>query len=1093
MSRFLSLERRLSAKAELKALYADFIHEFVSMGHMKEVSDDVSVDMCQNAVGMSPNIVRMRQKNVQNVSELDPVYYLPHHEVLKPESTTTKLRVVFDASCRTSTGVSLNDALIVGPTVQNDLLSIILRFRLHRYAISADIEKMYRMVQVQQPDQHLQRILWRDTPDEPVKTFELTTVTYGTASAPYLATRCLKQLAEDGSASHPIGSRVVRDSFYVDDCLVGADSVEEGKHLVEETTDLTNSAGFNLRKFNSNSPEILASIPEDLKEKKSVLEFDSSDSTVKTLGLKWDTESDNFCFSIPHWRSSSSQITKRSVHSDAACLFDPLGLVGPVVVQAKMIIQQLWRLKVGWDDPLDEQYQNRWKEYKQSLMPLESLSVPRWLGFSKDCVSVQLHGFCDASEVAYGACLYLRCVTVDGQISVRLVTAKSRVAPLENLKRSKRKTSIPRLELSSALQLSHLYEKFARVFPEVTEAYFWTDSMIVKHWLASHPSRWQMFVANRVSEIQHITRNGFWNHVAGIVNPADLISRGVSPARLCYERLWFEGPQWLSQAQQYWPRQTAEGQEEFDPSIIEERPTTTTLMSKCEPCHEIFGLKSSFTSLIRIVAVMLRFRYNAQKVNRLCRRVGPLTPQEMESAIVVLVRLSQNESFESEFKDLENNGQVEKRSKIAKLNPFVEDGTIRVGGRLSNAPLPDSRKHPWVLDHRHPLALLIVRDYHLRQFHAGQQLLIASVRRSFWPTNINSLARKVIHECVPCFRSRPKISEQIMSDLPSVRVTPSSAFSKVGVDYCGPFNVSYPNRRASPVKCYVAIFVCLAVKAVHLELVMDLTTEAFISAFRRFVGRRSKPELIMCDNATTFVGANNSLKEIGRLMSSKDFQNTVTKAAADEGVEFRFIPPRSPNFGGLWEAQVKSFKAHFRKTIGLRTLSVDEMVTALVQIEAVLNSRPLTPQSSDPNDFEVLTPGHFLVQRPLTALPERDVSTIPIGRLTMWQKAQQVSQQFWNTWRNQYLSNLQNRTRWIVKRKNVAPGMMVLLKEDNIPPLKWPLGRIDEVFFGRDGNVRVVNVRTKDGMFNRGISKVCLLPIRENEAEGSDEIVEISE
>ncbi|XP_055613760.1 uncharacterized protein LOC129760181 [Uranotaenia lowii] len=772
--------------------------------------------------------------------------------VLKPESTTTKLRVVFDASCRTSTGVSLNDALMVGPTVQNDLLSIILRFRLHRYAISADIEKMYRMVQVQQPDQHLQRILWRDTPDEPVKTFELTTVTYGTASAPYLATRCLKQLAEDGSASHPIGSRVVRDSFYVDDCLVGADSVEEGKHLVEETTDLTNSAGFNLRKFNSNSPEILASIPEDLKDKKSVLEFDSSDSTVKTLGLKWDTESDNFCFSIPHWRSSSSQITKRSVHSDAACLFDPLGLVGPVVVQAKMIIQQLWRLKVGWDDPLDEQYQNLWKEYKQSLMPLESLSVPRWLGFSKDCVSVQLHGFCDASEVAYGACLYLRCVTVDGQISVRLVTAKSRVAPLENLKRSKRKTSIPRLELSSALQLSHLYEKFARVFPEVTEAYFWTDSMIVKHWLASHPSRWQMFVANRVSEIQHITRNGFWNHVAGIVNPADLISRGVSPARLCYERLWFEGPQWLSQAQQYWPRQTAEGQEEFDPLIIEERPTTTTLMSKSEPFHEIFGLKSSFTSLIRIVAVMLRFRHNAQKVNRLCRRVGPLTPQEMQFAIVVLVRLSQNESFESEFKDLEKNGQVERRSRIAKLNPFVEDGTIRIGGRLSNAPLPDSRKHPWVLDHRHPLALLIMREYHLHQFHAGQQLLIASVRRSFWPTNINSLARKVIHECVPCFKSRPKISEQIMSDLPSVRVTPSSAFLKVGVDYCGPFNVSYPNRRATPVKCYVAIFVCLAVKAVHLELVMDLTTEAFVAALRRFIGRRSKPELItyvrQCDD-----------------------------------------------------------------------------------------------------------------------------------------------------------------------------------------------------------------------------------------------------
>ncbi|XP_055527010.1 uncharacterized protein LOC129719642 [Wyeomyia smithii] len=403
-----------------------------------------------------------------------------------------------------------------------------------------------------------------------------------------------------------------------------------------------------------------------------------------------------------------------------------------------------------------------------------------------------------------------------------------------------------------------------------------------------------------------------------------------------------------------------------------------------------------------------------------------------------------------------------------------------VGGRLSHASVPESRKHPFILHHHHPSATLVMRHYRLRLFHAGQQLLVASVRERFWPTAIHSLARRIIHEYVDCFKNKPRILEQLMADLPPERVTPSSPFLKVGVDYCGPFMISYPNRRARPVKCYVAIFVCLTVKAVHLELVTDLTTEAFLAALKRFVARRGKPQLIMCDNATTFVGAKRELAELYHLFRSQQFQDSITKQAVKDDIDFRFIPPRSPNFGGLWEAQVKSFKNHFRKTIGLRTLNIDEMQTALAQIEAVLNSRPLTPVSSDPNDFEALTPGHFLVHRPLTAIPEPDLQDIPINRLSMWQRAQSVTQQLWKKWSTQYLSDLHNRTKWTKKRDNVAVGTMVLLKDDNAPPLKWKLARVTKIFAGTDGNIRVVTVRTKDGCFDRGISKICVLPIRDN-------------
>ncbi|XP_062703664.1 uncharacterized protein LOC134286109 [Aedes albopictus] len=273
VKRFIGLEKRFALNAELKESYKEFIHEYLLMGHMKEVDGE-------QAIG-------------------DPVYYMPHHAVLRPDSTTTKLRVVFDASCRTSSGISLNDALMVGPVVQNDLISTILRFRQHRIAVIADVAKMYRMVRVPEEDQHLQRILWRDTPEESVKTFELLTVTYGTASAPYLATRCLKKLGEDSGSTHPIAARVVQEDFYVDDMLSGADTVPKARQLMNKVIELTNTAGFTLRKWNSNSPELLSTLPKHLRDERSVLDLDSSSATVKTLGLRWDTQSDDFCFAFP--------------------------------------------------------------------------------------------------------------------------------------------------------------------------------------------------------------------------------------------------------------------------------------------------------------------------------------------------------------------------------------------------------------------------------------------------------------------------------------------------------------------------------------------------------------------------------------------------------------------------------------------------------------------------------------------------------------------------------------------------------------------------------------------------------------------------
>lgn len=320
-----------------------------------------------------------------------------------------------------------------------------------------------------------------------------------------------------------------------------------------------------------------------------------------------------------------------------------------------------------------------------------------------------------------------------------------------------------------------------------------------------------------------------------------------------------------------------------------------------------------------------------------------------------------------------------------------------------------------------------------------------------------------------------------MADLPAERVTPAPPFLRVGVDYCGPFQINYPNRKRITVKHYAAIFVCLVTKAVHIEMVADLTTQGFLAALKRFVARRGKPALIMCDNGTNFVGARRQLDDLAALFRNQQSQHSIAVGAADIGIEFKFIPAKSPNFGGLWEAAVKSMKQHLKRAIGLKVVTPDELNTILTQIEACLNSRPLTQMSSDPNDLSVLTPGHFLIQRPLTAVAEPWLQDIAPNRLSRWQQAEDFVQRVWSRWSTQYLSDLHNRTKWTRKRNNLFVGTMVLIKEDHLPPLKWLMGRVVKIHPGPDGNIRVVTVRTKDGNFARAVSKICILPISDND------------
>ncbi|XP_076660396.1 uncharacterized protein LOC143363742 [Halictus rubicundus] len=263
-------------------------------------------------------------------------------------------------------------------------------------------------------------------------------------------------------------------------------------------------------------------------------------------------------------------------------------------------------------------------------------------------------------------------------------------------------------------------------------------------------------------------------------------------------------------------------------------------------------------------------------------------------------------------------------------------------------------------------------------------------------------------------------------------------------------------------------------RAVHLEVVGDLTTDAFLSALKRFIARRGICSNIYSDNGTNFVGANNELNELHRVLREDE---RVNRFVSDKKISWHFMPALSPHFGGLWEAAVKSFKHHLRRVVGDQLFTYEQFVTFVTEIEGILNSRPLTPLSSDPNDPAALTPAHFLIGTAITSVPEADFTASPSNRLSNWQHIQKVKQDFWARWSKEYIHQLQTRTKWMKGSHDIQEGTVVILKDDHLPPLQWNLGRILEIHPGADNIIRAVTVKTSNGVYKRNVKQLAPLPI----------------
>ncbi|GFS69118.1 integrase catalytic domain-containing protein [Trichonephila clavipes] len=626
---------------------------------------------------------------------------------------------------------------------------------------------------------------------------------------------------------------VLLSDCYMDDILSGSESIEEVIELQHQLIEMFKTAGMQLHKWCGNLPEITSNLQE-----------------------------------IEQQRPTS--FTKRMVLSTIARIFDPLGLLGPIITWAKIFMQRLWLLELGWSDELPFKEQKEWRRFIDSLKAVNNISIDRCIVIHT-AESIELHAFSDASEKAYGSSIYLKSISALGEVKVCLVTSKSRVSPLKQI-------SIPRLELCGAVLAAKLMKKVKEALNlQITAVHFWSDSTIVISWIHRESRELKTFVANRVSKIHQLSSRDQWHHIASEQNPADVLSRGLLPEELRDDSLWWHGPELLQSTYSTTVIAEPTQRDDFDCELrVSERTLETSLLSSknFDFFNHLMDLSNNYFKIIHIVSYIYRFIDNC-------------------------------------------------RSKDDKEN-------LRVGGRLEEASIPYSQKHPAILAKYSKLSKIYFITLHKKLFHVGPQGLLNAVRLRFWALGGRNLARKTVYTCVVCFKCKPIPSSQIMGNLPYERVNMAPPFSITGLDLGGPYFVTYKHQRKGVLnKIYVCVCICFVTRAIHLEILSDLTSDAIIATLKRFMSRRGKCSKIFTDNATNFVGANSQLKVFYKTLNFPD-QN-LAAYFTEEGIEWNFIPPRAPHMGGLWEAGIKSVKYHLKRALGRSRLTYEEFETVIIQ------------------------------------------------------------------------------------------------------------------------------------------------------------------
>ena len=1045
------LERKGTSMTAIDKIF----QEYLDKGYIEEVTDETDINRSDSQ-------------------------YINHFPVVHAERDTTKVRVVFDAASSNKEGKSLNSEIEKTPNRLNDLFEILLGFREFEFALQADISEMFLRIRMCAEDFKYHRFFWGK------KVMQWTREMFGGRACPDISQKVICTHAEFMTIIYPLASFVILHKTYMDDSITSKQTEAELLELALQLIPLLKGIDMSIMKFYSNSKLVMKTLDPKLLSKK--VTFGDKDLVFeesKVLGMSWDADNDliryiskfkNVQEFFKHLEINENPVwTKRLILQLSATVFDPLGLISPYTVKARSILQELWKVEVGWDDKIPDDYSKRWQDWLDELFLLaETISIPRWIQ-CKDGRDRQIHVFTDASSRVYCTVAYMRLTSETSRedknsqadekvIDVRLITSKSRVTPTKT-------ESISRLELAACVlgvRLGNAVASAYKITPD--QVFYWTDSTNCLFWITSPSSVSKTFVSNRVGEIQNESKPEMWRHVPTDQNPADVPTRFPKVDDLKKSDLWWKGPEFLRDIESQWPPKFVptpddagkeEMKKEYQNFKICVAPTKeeTRILELIDPSnYSVSSLVDGFKVLLRNTATS----------------IDCISPVELSAdtkirrAMEYQVRRAQQED-EDLAKLIDELKIVKVTTKtLQSLLPYIDNrGILRSHSRLAKVEyLPYGTRFPMILSTKAVFTQLLVQSAHKIHDHGiGANAVKAHIRKAFIIPGLENYLRTIRSSCRTCIRKRCKPFEQRIANLPGYRFEePLRAFIKTGLDFAGPYEIKMGRAKARP-KYYILLFTCLQTRAVHLEVTPGMDTDAVVLAFTRFIAYRGMPSDFLSDNWKTFVSKDKELESWVRNLNTHDIISRVSAT-----INWHFTPPHGPHHGGIYEIMVKATKRCLKSLCAHPDFSLDEFTTFVVRTASMLNGRPITKVIED-GESMILTPNHFLIGNLGGA-----VSTTRLDNpKKRWHYVQKQLVLFWKAFMAEYIIELGQARKWQKIKKNVTVGDLVLEIDPNSDSGSWSMAVIKEVLPSEDGLVRKVVITTNGKDYTRPITRLAPL------------------
>lgn len=1082
LNRLLGIKRKLHKNDKVLKQYTEFMKKMFDKNHASLVPPD----QLKTAAGK--------------------VWYLPHFDIYHPKKPD-QIRIVFDCSAIFQ-NESLNKHLLQGPDMMNALVGVLSRFRKEETAVTCDIEQMFHSFHVSPEHRDLLRFLWfkDNNLESQIVEYSMNVHLFGAVSSPGVANFGLRATAEAGREQ--FGNEAadfLKNDFYVDDGLKSFATPAKAICVIKNTQAMCAAVNLRLHKFASNSETVLEALPAEDRSK-DLKDLDLRHDVLpvqRSLGTYWCIQSDTIGFRI---ELKDKPLTRRGILSTVSSVYDPLGIIAPVILVGKQLLQELCREGIDWDDPVPAHIRSQWEKWRSELPLVETIKIARCLkppDFGEP-VAVELHSFSDASNTGLGQVTYLRLVNSSGQVHVSFLMGKARVAPLKPM-------STPRLELTATVIATNVASMLSQElnYSDPVKV-FYTDSYVVLGYIRNDARRFHTYVGNRVQHIRDRSNPEQWHHVSSPNNPADIASRGATTKELSEHELWFNGPDflWESEVPVISLDQVADLQHEEDVEV--KKPKSTVCISSHEETEseekesfpsflepERFRHWSSLIrlkrSIVRLQRIIEQKRPNKQFITRPI--TGPLTVDELRLAEEVILKSVQFEHFGKEIQILQSlnhqdgmfqdrhsahtrNEAIKKTSSLYKLDPFLDSkGILRIGGRLLKAELDYDIKHPVIIPKKSHVTNLLIRHFHSKEHHPGYGMTHNSIRQAgYWIVNGRSVVSHLLSSCAICHKLRGNAQVQKMANLPEERVAQAPPFTYTGMDVFGPW---YIKEGRKELKRWGIVFTCLSSRAIHLETLNTMETSSFINALRRFINRRGKVRQLRSDQGSNFIGGRNELNAEVNTDAVKNF--LLTQEC--DFIEFKMNFPSSSHMGGVWERMIRTVRSSLSGLLEDHSTQLDDegLRTLFTEAENLVNSRPLTTDNlSDPQAPEPITPNHLLTLKTKAVLPPPGNFSRPdLYTRKRWRRVQFLADQFWLRWQREYCLQQQKRQKWNKTVPNIQVDDIVLICEDSSPRNKWPLARVTQVYPSDDGLVRKVSLfYTESGnkkLLDRPVHKLILV------------------